>query len=61
MKRLATKSFNIEMFGSDVAVSGVDAAFKFFSTIKNWNNMCYDNCLGAANKPRFIVLATEEM
>ena len=23
--------------------------------------MCYDNCLGSANRPPFIVLATEEM
>ena len=54
-KVAATKAFNKEVFGSHVAVSGVDAAFELFSTIENWNNMCYDNCLGSANKRRFIV------
>ena len=60
-KYAAAKAFNIEVFGSHVAVAGVDAAFELFSTIENWNNMCYDNCLGSAHKRRYIVLATEEM
>ena len=48
-ERAAKRLCNTKVHGSDVAVTGIDAGFHSFSTIRNWNKMCYDNCLSSAN------------